>query len=142
MILLDTNVLSALMLTEPDPVVVRWLDRLDPALVWTTSVNVFEIRYGLARRVDGRKTRQLEEAFDALIREDLEGRVAPLDHAAAEAAGILTARRTAAGRSVDFRDTLIAGIAIANKATLATGNVRHFVGLEIRVSDPWRDTAG
>jgi toxin FitB len=142
MILLDTNVLSALMLAEPDLVVVRWLDRLDPASVWTTSVTVFEIRYGLARRADGRKTRQLEEAFDALIREDLEGRVAPLDHAAAEAAGILAARRAAAGRPVDFRDTLIAGIAIVNKAKFATGNVRHFADLDVGVSDPWQDATG
>jgi predicted nucleic acid-binding protein len=131
MILLDTNVLSALMLAEPDPVVVRWLDHLDPASVWTTSITVFEIRYGLVRRPAGRKTRQLEEAFAALIREDLEGRVAPLDHAAAEA-----------GRPVDFRDTLIAGIAIANKAKVATGNVRHFADLNVGVTDPWQNTAG
>jgi predicted nucleic acid-binding protein len=141
MILLDTNVLSALMQAEADPVVVRWLDRLDPASVWTTSITVFEVRYGLARRVPGRKTHQLEDAFEALIREDLESRVAPLDQAAAEAAGLLAARRVAAGRPVDFRDTLIAGIAIVNRAEIATGNIRHFSDLEVRVNDPWYGAA-
>jgi len=142
LILLDTNVLSALMLAEPDPVIVRWLDRLDPRSVWTTAITVFEVRYGLAKRGPGRKTRDLEEAFAALIREDLDGRVAPVDEAAASAAAALAGRRAAAGRMVDFRDTLIAGIALSQRAEIATRNMRHFADLETRVVDPWADAAG
>lgn len=139
MIILDTNVLSALMLAEPDPIVVDWLDRLDPTSVWTTSVTVFEVRFGLSRRDAGRKTDRLEKAFQALISDDLEGRIAILDHVAAEAAGLLAARRAAAGKPVDFRDTLIAGIVVANKAKIATRNVRHFADLDVGIIDPWRD---
>ena len=142
MILLDTNVLSALMLADPDPSVVRWLDRLDPLSIWTTAITVFEIRYGLERRGPGRKTRQLEEAFAALIREDLDGRVAPVDGAAAEAAAMLAGKRVASGRVVDFRDTLIAGIALSRRAELATRNIRHFTDLETRVVDPWDTNLG
>ena len=141
MIILDTNVLSALMLPEPDPAIVRWLDRMEPSSIWTTVITVFEIRYGLEKRGPGRKTRALEEAFAALIREDLDGRVAPVDGRAAEAAAMLAAKRAAAGRVVDFRDTLIAGIALSQRAELATRNIRHFADLETRVIDPWVDTA-
>ena len=42
MIILDTNVLSALMLREADPRVVDWLDGQAPESIWTTSVTVFE----------------------------------------------------------------------------------------------------
>jgi predicted nucleic acid-binding protein len=140
-ILLDTNVLSALMLAEPDPLVVRWLDRMDAGSIWTTAITVFEIRYGLEKQGPGRKTRELEEAFAALIREDLGGRVAPVDGAAAEAAAMLAAKRAAAGRVVDFRDTLIAGIALSQKAQIATRNIRHFADLETRVVDPWAEAA-
>jgi predicted nucleic acid-binding protein len=140
-ILLDTNVLSALMLAEPDPTVVRWLDGMDPLSLWTTAITVFEIRYGLDKRGPGRKTRELEDAFAALIREDLDGRVAPVDGAAAEAAAMLAAKRAASGRVVDFRDTLIAGIALSQKAELATRNVRDFADLETRAIDPWADAA-
>jgi predicted nucleic acid-binding protein len=101
------------MLQSPDMTVIRWLDGQNPNLLWTTSITVFEIRFGLQRRADGRKTRMLNAAFDALISEDLGGRVAPVDRAAAEAAGALAAEREAVGRPVDFRDTIIAGIAIA-----------------------------
>jgi predicted nucleic acid-binding protein len=113
-IVLDTNVLSALMLGEPDPTVVRWLDCMDPLSIWTTAITVIEIRAGLDKRGPGRKTRELEDAFAALIREDLDGRVAPVDGAAAEAAAMLAAKRAASGRVVDVRDRLIAGIALSH----------------------------
>ena len=47
MILLDTNVLSALTRQEPDAGVIRWLDRQPRQSVWTTAITVFEIRFGL-----------------------------------------------------------------------------------------------
>ena len=48
------------------------------------------------------------------------------------------ASRHRAGRSVEPRDTMIAGIALAQRATLATRNVRHFDDLTVPVVDPWR----
>jgi predicted nucleic acid-binding protein len=44
MILLDTNVLSALMRHERDPIVVAWLDDQPPDAIWTTTITTFEIR--------------------------------------------------------------------------------------------------
>lgn len=137
MIPLDTNVLSALMCDEPDPVVVGWLDNQAPERVWTTAVNAFEVRFGLARMAAGRRRQALEQAFEALLRDDLSGRVAPVDRAAAEAAGLLAARREAVGQTVDVRDTLIGGIALARRAAVATRNVRHFADLDTDVLDPW-----
>ena len=61
----------------------------------------------------------------------------PLDRAAAEVAGDLAARREAAGRTVDVRDTLIAGIALARRAAVATRNVRHYADLCTGVINPW-----
>jgi predicted nucleic acid-binding protein len=42
-----------------------------------------------------------------------------------------------AGRPVDVRDTLIAGIAVAREAAIATRNTRHFEDLPITVINPW-----
>jgi toxin FitB len=139
MILLDTNVLSALMHDLPDPGVVAWADRQVPEELWTTSISVFEIRFELGRLPAGRRRRGLEAAFEELLGEDLGGRVAPFDIAAATAAGHLAARRQAAGLSVDMRDTLIAGIALARRAVVATRNVRHFGDLETGTVDPWAE---
>lgn len=137
MIVLDTNVVSALMRHEPDPIVVAWLDGLPPESIWTTSVTVFEVRLGLEILVAGRRRRQLEDAFEKTLEEDFENRVLPFDLAAAEAAGRLAAERRRAGRTVEIRDTQIAGIVQARKATLATGNTRHFEGCGLVLADPW-----
>jgi hypothetical protein len=47
------------------------------------------------------------------------------------------AERQRNGRTVDMRDTQIAGIVIARRATLATRNVKHFADLTAEVVNPW-----
>jgi predicted nucleic acid-binding protein len=138
-IVLDTNVLSALMRTSPEAAVVAWLDRQPADAVWITSITLFEARFGLALLARGRKRRALEAAFSRIVAEDLDGRVLDLDGPAAAAAAELAARRQNAGRPVDVRDTLLAGIAIARRATLATRNLRHFSDLPVPVVDPWSE---
>lgn len=137
MIILDTNVLSALMRRAPEVCVVEWLDRQPAESVWITSITLFEARLGLALLPTGRRQRALEAAFARLLKEDLENRVLDFDGAAATEAAALAAERHKAGRPVDMRDTQIAGIALARRATLATRNVRHFGDLKIPIVDPW-----
>ncbi len=137
MIILDTNVLGALMRSVPDAAVVRWLDHQPAESVWVTSITLFETRFGLALLPSGRRRQRLQSEFDRLLREDLENRVLDFDSAAAIEAASVAAARQKTGRPVDMRDTQIAGIALARHATLATRNVRHFADLEISIVDPW-----
>jgi toxin FitB len=137
MIILDTNVLSALMRKLPDAPVVAWLDRQPAESVWITSITLFEALLGLALLPSGRRRQTLEAAFGRLLKEDLENRVLDFDSAAATEAASLAATRQKGGRPVDMRDTQIAGIALARRATLATRNVRHFSDLKISIVDPW-----
>lgn len=122
MILLDTNVISALMRRDPDAAVVSWLDLQPAESVWTTTVTVFEVITGLRLLAEGRRRRELERSFDALLAEELDGRVQSLDTSAAIAAGEIAAQRQAAGRTLEIRDVQIAGIASARRAQLATRN--------------------
>ena len=137
MIILDTNVLGALMRASPDPPVVAWLDRQPAESIWITSITLFETRFGLALLPSGRRRQALESGFDLLLKEDLEERVLDFDSAAATAAAALAAARQKSGRPVDMRDAQIAGIVLARRATLATRNVRHFADLKISMVDPW-----
>ena len=137
MIILDTNVLSALMRTVPDAHVVAWLDRQPAESVWITSITLFETYLGQALLPSGRRRRTLEAAFARLLQEDLENRVLDFDSAAATEAASLAAARQKNGRPVALRDTQIAGIALARRAALATRNVRHFRDLRILIVDPW-----
>ncbi len=138
MVILDTDVLSAVMLREPDEAVAAWLDRQARTSLWTTSVTIFEIRHGLEVMPAGRRRSGLELGFARFLQEQLEGRVLAFDEPAAEAAATLMSRRRRAGRSRELRDTMIAGIALAQRATLATRNVRQFDDLSVPVVDPWQ----
>ncbi|WP_067977064.1 type II toxin-antitoxin system VapC family toxin [Mycolicibacter icosiumassiliensis] len=137
MILLDTNVISALMQQRPDDAVVRWLDGLPAESIWTTSITVFEVWTGLELLEPGRRRRHLELAFTQLLADDLDGRVQTFDQPAALAAAGLAARGRRKGYPVEVRDVQIAGIAVARKAALATRNVRHFQDLGAGLINPW-----
>jgi predicted nucleic acid-binding protein len=137
MILLDTNVLSALMQRAPAPQVVEWLDTQVPQDIWITTITVFEVRYGLNVLAEGLKRDMLLQRFEELVAQDLAERVVGLDSRAAAAAAQLAAQRKARGRPVDIRDTFIAGIASAQGAVLATRNTRHFADLTTPVVNPW-----
>ena len=137
MIILDTNVLSELMRPTPEPAVIRWLDDQPADSIWITTITVFETRYGLALLPNGKRRQALEDAFVWLIIDDLDHRVLDLEATAAVAAATLAAARQKEGRTIDVRDTLLAGIAIARRATLATRNTHHFADLDVRVVNPW-----
>ncbi|MEE9391198.1 MAG: type II toxin-antitoxin system VapC family toxin [Planctomycetota bacterium] len=138
MIILDTNVISEVMRAEPDEAVVRWFDRQPASSVWTTSVTIYEIEFGLRRMAEGKRRNTLERLFRELISEELGGRILSLDAEAALASGALGAALQASGKNVDVRDVLIAGIARARQATVATRNVSDFEN-SCQVLNPWED---
>jgi predicted nucleic acid-binding protein len=137
MIILDTNVLSALMTEPTDLAVVGWLDRQPRISMWTTSITILEICFGLSTMPDGRRRKSRMSAFRRLVDEKLDQRVAAFDQSAAEAAATLMAARKAAGKGGDLRDSMIAGIALARRAALATRNVKHFSDVGVEIINPW-----
>ena len=137
MIILDTNVISALMRKDVEPLVVAWLDGQPTESIWITAVTVFEVHFGLELITPGRRRRQLESAFARALDDDFEGRILPFERQAARAAALIAARRRQAGRSIEIRDAQIAGIAATRRATVATRNTRHFADVGIALVDPW-----
>jgi toxin FitB len=138
MIILDTNVLSALMRSVPDQAVESWLNQQPHLSIWITSITVVEIRFGLSTMTTGRRRSRLNEAFERMINETLDQRIAPFDEVSAQMSAALMATRQQHGRTRDLRDAMIAGIALAHRATLATGNSRHYIDLSIPVVNPWQ----
>ena len=137
MIVLDTNVISEFMISSPDPRVLRWLNSQPRLSVWTTSINVYEIRSGLLAAPNGKRQATLSMAFERLLNHTIEGRIAVFDMAAAQRAAELEAAGRKTGRPRDRRDTMIAGIILASHATLATRNVKHFDDIAKSVVNPW-----
>jgi toxin FitB len=136
MIILDTNVLSALMHVTPDQNVIAWLDRQPRTSIWTTSVTILEVRFGLQIMAAGKRRSVLMRAFENVL-ETMEQRVVPFDAPAAQQAGDLMASRHKTGRPGELRDTMIAGIVLAQHATLATRNTAHFDDVTVPLVNPW-----
>lgn len=137
MVVLDTNVLSELMKVEPNPQVIAWLDALPTASVWTTSITIFEVHFGLQILPDGKRKSALQHAFDAMLAKDLEYHVLDFDRASAIQAGKISADLHSLGRPVEIRDVQIAGIVSARRAVLATRNAKHFLDIDISIVNPW-----
>lgn len=137
MIVLDSNVVSALMKDDPPLSVLTWLDRQPRLSVWTTSITIFEVYFGLKTMPDGKRRTQRISAFEQILTEVIGRRLATFDEAAAESAAELAAERQKRGRPGELRDTMIAGIVLANHAILATRNVKHFEDIAKSVVNPW-----
>jgi len=136
MIVLDTNVVSELMRTTPEPRVLRWLDLQAPDTVGVTAITVAEILYGIARLPQGARRTGLEGAAAQTFDEDL--LVLPFDESAALDYAAIAALQESRGRKLAIADAMIAATCLAAGATLATRNVRDFAGLGLDVVDPWR----
>jgi toxin FitB len=137
MIVLDTDVLSAIIAPLPIARVTAWLDAQSATDLCLTAITVYEVRVGIELLPASRKRSALEGAFRTALKETFEGRVLSFDRDAAEEAGRLAARRQHMGRPKEHRDTQIAGIVLSRRAALATRNVRHFLDLEVPIVDPW-----
>lgn len=120
-----------------DSNVVHWTDRQPVQSLFTTAITVMEIRHGLARLPDGQRRAGLEWRFGRLLAERFTARVLAFDQAAGEQAGLLLAARAAVGRPAGIHDTMIAGIALANRMGIATRNMADFHGMDVPVVNPF-----
>jgi hypothetical protein len=136
-IILDTNVVSALMQSRRNAELERWLNRNPPDAFWLTALSVFELRYGIEKLAVGRQRQELEDALNRILELDIRNDILSLDERAAAAAASIAVARERIGRPADLRDTLIAGIAVAHRADIATRNVRHFQDLDVSVINPF-----
>lgn len=117
MIILDTNVISACMRALNNGPVLAWLDRQPPQDLWTTTVCLFELRYGIENLPDGNGFRTyLETGWLELKSRLLGDRILEFDMRAADHAAAISASRRRTGRNIEFRDTFIVGIARARRS--------------------------
>lgn len=137
MIVLDTNVVSELMRTAPEPGVASWVDRFPAAEVLVTAVTAAELMYGVARLPDGHRKRELHTRVEELLTEDFQDQILPFDAPAATHYAEIVASRERAGRPISMADAQIAAICRNWSAGLATRNVDDFVDTGVDAVNPW-----
>jgi toxin FitB len=134
MIVLDTNIVAALMANGAD--LDAWLETVPHYELHTTVMTRAEIRYGLSRLPAGKRRSRLTEQADAVFSET-EERLLTFDAKAADRYGDLAAARERAGRPISVADAIVASITWVHRASLATRNVRDFDDCGIQVTNPY-----
>ena len=137
MFVLDTNVLSAMMRSEPDPHVAAWVAGQQTTLLYTVAVCQAEILAGLAIMPDGRRRQALAAAAHAMFLDDFQGRVLPFDMSAAAAYADIFAARRRAGRPTAAVDLMVAAVARTLSASVVTRDTQGFAGCGVTVINPW-----
>lgn len=135
-VVLDTNVISELMRATPDARVRDWVREVLPDLIFTTSVTLAEVRFGIARLAAGRRRALLGAAADDVFG-TFADRVVPFDAAAANAYADIVVERERIGAPIAGFDAQIAAICRIHRAALATRNTSDFARLGLDLIDPW-----
>lgn len=137
MFVIDTNVASELMRSEPTAAVAAWIAEHDAQDMYLTAVSEAELLYGVAIMPAGKRRNALEAALARWLDLGFRERILPFDSFAARAYAEIAAKRRHAGRPTGEADCQIAAISRARGATLVTRNVRDFEGTGLNVIDPW-----
>jgi toxin FitB len=136
-ILLDTNVISALMHPAVEPAVSAYIDARPADRLFISCVCEAEVRHGLMRLPTGRRRTGLTSAFQKLLADWFKDHVIVFDSACAAAYSDVRARCGSAGRPIAIADAMIAATALAHGAILATRNISDFAACGITVENPW-----
>jgi len=131
--LLDTNLVSEVMRTSPEPLILSWL-KSNEDVSFLSSITVGEIERGIGLLPAGRKRQRLQEAFAEFV-VVLEERVLGFDFETARYWAQLTVAAQRAGRKLPVLDSMIEATALRWNLTLVTRNTNDF--FRVATLNPW-----
>ena len=137
MIVLDTNVVSEPLKPNPDPAVLRWLDRQAPATLYLTAISQAELLAGVQALPAGKRRSNLQSVLDKELAALFSGRILPFSERSAAAYAQVVTGANSAGNPIDFADAAIGAIAVEHDFLLATRNGRDFRGTSVNLVNPW-----
>ena len=138
MFVLDTNVVSELMLDRPNSAVLHWLDDRLARDLFVTAVTQAEVLTGIALSARGETAAgPCPPRPIALFAGCSRTACCLFDSSAARKYARIAAVRRAAGRPISQADCQIAAIAASRGGQVVTRNVRDFEGIEVAVINPW-----
>ncbi len=138
MIVLDTNVVSELMQSNPNTAVLGWVGRRARLDLHVTAVTEAELRRDAEVLPAGRRRDELQSRVEVMLGGAFAGGILPFDSDAAAIYAVIAARRHAAGNPIAYGDCQIAAIDRSRGMAVATRDVGGFSGCGIEVIDPWQ----
>jgi predicted nucleic acid-binding protein len=135
--LLDTNVISELIKSEPDGNVLRWIEETEETVLFLSVLTLGEIRNGVDGLGPGKRRGRLESWLTVDLRLRFQGRILSADEAIAERWGTLSATAAKKGRPVPVIDGLLAATALHHDLMLVTRNDMDVRGTGVATLNPW-----
>jgi len=132
--LLDTNVISELVRTRPNPRVERWFQDVPGEALHLSVLTLGEIRKGIERLGASARRERLRVWLERELPDWFERRVLAVDAAVADRWGRLLFE---VGRPVPAVDSLLAATALHHELRFVTRNKTDFSYPGLEVVDPW-----
>jgi hypothetical protein len=139
--LLDTNVLSELRRTRPNPRVVAFIAAQPLEALFVSVVTFAEIRYGIELIADPRRRAELNEWLDHALRPMFGQRVLGITEDVMLKWRLLVENGRRVGHTFSQPDLLIAATALEHGLTVVSHDAREFRRAGASVHDPWKPAA-
>lgn len=137
MIVLDTNVVSETLRSQPDAGVSVWMRGVPIDDLYLTVVTKAELLYGLELMARGARRDALTAAITGFLTERLTRPILDFGDRDAVHFAQISASRRRAGRPIRELDAQIAAIARSRGYAVVTRNVRDFEDCGVAVINPW-----
>jgi toxin FitB len=135
--LLDTNCISELVRSHPDPRVVGWMRAANESLLYLSVVTLGEIRRRAAVLPQSKRRAYLESWLESELQDRFSGRILAIDNPVADRWGWLTAEAQLKGRPLSAIDGLLAATALHHNLTIVSRNVSDFANTPAPILNPW-----
>jgi predicted nucleic acid-binding protein len=132
--LLDTNVISEMARTRPNPRVERWFRYVPSEALHLSVLTLGEIRKGIQPLETGARREKLRVWLEVELPEWFEDRILEVSAAVADRWGVLLAE---VERPAPAIDSLLAATALHHRLRLVTRNTADFAYPGLEVVDPW-----
>lgn len=135
--LLDTNCISELIRSRPEPRVIDWMRLADESLLYLSVLTLGEIRKEAATLPQSKRRSYIESWLESDLQVRFSGRILAIDNAVADRWGWLTAEAERKGRPLSAIDGLLAATALQHNLTIVSRNVSDFTSTQVPVLNPW-----
>jgi predicted nucleic acid-binding protein len=135
--LLDTNCISELVRSDPEPRVLEWMEEADETLLYLSVLTLGEIRKGVAGLPQGKRRTHLETWLELDLQARFSGRILSIDRPIADRWGLLAAEAKRKGKALSAIDGLLAATALHHSLTMVSRNVGDFAHTHAPVLNPW-----
>jgi len=133
--LLDTNVISELVKSQPNPYVVDWINSVDNTTLYITVLTLGEIRKGIAKIDDKISHEKISKWLEYELPDYFSERILIIDAKVADKWGQLQSNNN--GYTLPVIDGLIAATALVHDLKLVTRNTKDFINTSVQLINPW-----